>query len=333
MRTELALPPEPTFRVLRAPCAVMVTVVMACHNAARTLDAAISSVLTQTLGALELIVVDDGSSDNSASIVREQARRDARVLLVTQSNAGPSHARNRGVAQARGQLIAFIDADDQWLPTHLQDNVRALQADPKLGVSFSPCLIVDAGGVPTGERTQPRVQVQELRDILAGNPTATCSALVARRAVFASAGSFRVDMRHAEDQEWLFRVIHAGWRVRGTAHHTVLYRSSPTGLSADTASMHGGWRQFIALARQMRPTLPEVDLRRAEARMQLYFAQRALRTGQPGERVRRHAAAALRAVRVPPLNVALKAIALCLASLAPTHTHRVLASFWKARHG
>ncbi|WP_435337874.1 glycosyltransferase family 2 protein, partial [Acinetobacter sp. LH3_13] len=104
MRTELALRPEPAFKVLRSPCAIMVTVVMACHNAARTLDAAISSVLAQTLGALELIVVDDGSCDNSASIVRERARRDARVLLVSQSNAGPSHARNRGIAQARGHL-------------------------------------------------------------------------------------------------------------------------------------------------------------------------------------------------------------------------------------
>lgn len=333
MRTELALLPGPTCKVLPAPCAVMVTVVMACHNAARTLDAAISSVLTQTLGALELIVVDDGSCDNSASIVREHARRDARVLLVSQTNAGPSQARNRGVAQARGQLIAFIDADDQWLPTHLEDNVRALQADPDLGVSFSPCLIVDPAGMPTGERTRPCVQIQELRDILAGNPTATCSALVARRAVFASAGSFRVDMRHAEDQEWLFRVIHTGWRVRGTAHHSVLYRSSPYGLSADTASMYGGWKQFITLARLMRPTLPEIDLRRAEACMQLYFAQRALRTGQPAQRVRMHAAAALRAMRVPPVSVALKAVALCVASLAPTHTHHILASFRKIRHG
>lgn len=311
----------------------MVTVVMACHNAARTLDAAISSVLAQTLGALELIVVDDGSCDNSASIVRERARRDARVLLVSQSNAGPSHARNRGIAQARGHLIAFIDADDQWLPRHLEDNVRALQADPDLGVSFSPCLIVDPAGVPTGERTQPRPRIQELRDILAGNPTGTCSALVARRAVFASAGSFRVDMRHAEDQEWLFRVIDAGWHVRGTAHHTVLYRSSPHGLSADTASMHDGWKQFIAHAKLLRPTLAEADLRWAEARMQLYFAQRALRTGQPALRIRMHAAAALRAMRVPPVGIALRAYALCLASLAPAQTHRVLATFRKVRHG
>jgi glycosyltransferase involved in cell wall biosynthesis len=104
---------------------VRVTVVIPLYNKAPYVGRALASVAAQTYADFEVIVVDDGSTDGGASAVAAHA--DARVRLVAQANAGPGAARNRGVAEARGELLAFLDADDEWLPRFLEEGVRALE--------------------------------------------------------------------------------------------------------------------------------------------------------------------------------------------------------------
>ncbi|MBE6532876.1 MAG: glycosyltransferase family 2 protein [Ruminococcaceae bacterium] len=99
---------------------IKVSVVMPIYNAGQYLASAISSVLSQTLTELELICVDDGSTDNSLSIVREMQTYDDRIRILTENNAGPSIARNKGLARARGEFIIFFDADDFCENTLLQ---------------------------------------------------------------------------------------------------------------------------------------------------------------------------------------------------------------------
>ncbi|MCA1619132.1 MAG: glycosyltransferase family 2 protein [Acidobacteria bacterium] len=103
---------------------VRVSVVIPLYNKAPHVGRALRSVSAQTFEDFEVIVVDDGSTDGGAREV--EASGDARVRLVTQANAGPGAARNRGVAEARGELLAFLDADDEWLPAFLAEGVRAL---------------------------------------------------------------------------------------------------------------------------------------------------------------------------------------------------------------
>ena len=103
-----------------------VSVIIPLYNKAPYLRRALDSIAAQTFADFEVIVVDDGSTDDGATIVEKYP--DSRFRLIRQANAGPGAARNAGIAQARGELIAFLDADDEWLPEFLYESVRLLES-------------------------------------------------------------------------------------------------------------------------------------------------------------------------------------------------------------
>jgi glycosyltransferase involved in cell wall biosynthesis len=102
---------------------VRVSVIIPLYNKAPYVRRALDSVAAQTFSDFEVVVVDDGSTDGGARLVESYG--DARVRLIRQQNAGPGAARNRGVTEARGRLLAFLDADDEWLPRYIEEGVRA----------------------------------------------------------------------------------------------------------------------------------------------------------------------------------------------------------------
>lgn len=102
-----------------------VSIVIPLYNKALYVERALDSIGAQTFSDFEVIVVDDGSTDDGASVVARYP--DPRVRLITQSNAGPGSARNAGIGEAQGEFIAFLDADDEWLSTYLQESVRSLE--------------------------------------------------------------------------------------------------------------------------------------------------------------------------------------------------------------
>ncbi len=102
-----------------------VSIVIPLYNKAPYIKRALDSIRAQTLSDFEVIVVDDGSTDDGASVVA--AHSDHRVRLIGQPNAGPGPARNKGIAEARGEFIAFLDADDEWLPTYLEEAIRSFE--------------------------------------------------------------------------------------------------------------------------------------------------------------------------------------------------------------
>ena len=104
---------------------IKVTVVMPIYNAYDYLRPAIDSVLDQTLREIELICVDDGSTDPTLGLLKEYQKNDARVRIVTENNAGPSVARNKGIVRARGEYVIFLDADDFFEPELLERLVRS----------------------------------------------------------------------------------------------------------------------------------------------------------------------------------------------------------------
>jgi glycosyltransferase involved in cell wall biosynthesis len=301
-----------------------VSVVMPAYNASRTIEDSIFSVLGQSLRDIELIVVDDGSSDGTPDLVRELAAMDQRVRLVAQQNAGPSAARNRGVLLSRAGIVAFLDSDDVWSSDHLERHVQALAEDAQLGVSFSPCEFMSSAGDLTGERSRCHAGDVTAADLLGSNPTTTCSALVVRKSVFERAGGMSDAMKYAEDQEWLFRVVCSGWRVRSIESRTVRYRTSPNGLSANSASMLAGWHAFVETARKISPEVVDRHLSAATAHIHMYHARRAIRTGQPGRTARMHF---LRAFLASPRTVVSNlrgSLVLAAACAAPVLANRVV---------
>ncbi len=100
---------------------IKVTVIMPVYNADKYLHRALDDVLAQTLSDIEVICIDDGSTDKSLEIIKEYQKADSRIRIVTENNAGPSTARNKGIVRARGKYIAFLDADDFYEPTLLSE--------------------------------------------------------------------------------------------------------------------------------------------------------------------------------------------------------------------
>ncbi len=121
----------------------LVSVIVPSYNRARLLPRAINSVLAQTHGNLELIVVDDGSDDDTPAVL---ARYGGRLTAVRQARQGAAQARNRGLAEARGEFIAFLDSDDWWAPAKLADQLRALAHNPRAGVCYTWFLMADERG-------------------------------------------------------------------------------------------------------------------------------------------------------------------------------------------
>jgi glycosyltransferase involved in cell wall biosynthesis len=167
-----------------------VSAIIPVFNGERTIARAIDSALAQRFdGEVEIIVVNDGSTDATAEILR--GYRD-RIIVVTQTGRGVAAARNAGVARSKGELVAFLDADDEWLPSKLARLTEELDSDPSCGLAYSDVIVVDEGKGPRSEsyilgdfRRAP-----EMRDLLRAWWHIFPSAVVMRRSLFEAAGSF-----------------------------------------------------------------------------------------------------------------------------------------------
>ncbi len=254
------------------------SVIIPMFNAIGSLAATVASVLDQSDPDFELIIVDDGSADNSLAVALAMAAFDARIRVVSQDNAGPAAARNLGVELARGALLAFLDADDIWHEDKLACHRAFHNAQPNVGVSYARIAFLEAGrAAGTTARTESTVPAGPLTvtQLIGENPVCTTSNIVVTRACINAVGGFRAGMVYAEDQEWLARVAAQGFSVCGIDRLLVEYRLSPTGLSSNLRRMHRGWRR---LAYQYRAS---IDLAAAEAVYCRYLARRALRNGGP----------------------------------------------------
>jgi glycosyltransferase involved in cell wall biosynthesis len=125
---------------------MLITVIVPTFNRAGQVQGAIESVLAQSHQELEVIVVDDGSTDDTAAILASLQQRDSRVISLSQPNAGVAAARNRGLERAQGDLIAFLDSDDRWTPGKLQVQLACLKRAPEAGMVWTDMVAVNSGG-------------------------------------------------------------------------------------------------------------------------------------------------------------------------------------------
>jgi glycosyltransferase involved in cell wall biosynthesis len=211
---------------------VRVSVVVPAFDAEATLGAAISSALWQSYRDFEVVVVDDGSGDATGAIAASFPRP---VRVERQENAGVAAARNRGVAEAQGELIAFCDADDVLLPQHLEALVAVY--DRHGGIATSNCYWLFPGGIDaTRTRYKGRFASpgRQRLAILEQNFVSTMSLFP--KALVEQVGGFDEELEVAEDWDFWLRAIYAGHRVALQPKPLALYRRG-TGLSADEARM------------------------------------------------------------------------------------------------
>ena len=163
----------------------LVSVVIPVYNGERYLAEAMQSVLDQTYKNLELIVLDDGSTDRSAAIAR--GFDDARTRYLYQQNGGPSKARNAGVAAARGTFIAFLDSDDVWLPRKLERQVTYLESHKDVGAVYSWYEVLEPNG---SRRVCPASVNNDRFGIITTGYGLLPSATALRREIFQKIGGF-----------------------------------------------------------------------------------------------------------------------------------------------
>ena len=236
-----------------------VSVIMPTYNRAEFIGAAIDSVLGQTYPDLELIVVDDGSTDDTAAIVA--ARQDARLRYIQQANAGETAARNTGIAHATGALIGFLDSDDVMLPHNLETLAGTLDARPDVDVAYGWFYFMHADGTPirfvhgeiTGEIPAQRdvvwpqdnvkmsgtcMQGKIFEQVLLDREgTLAIGAAVVRRACIDKIGGFDPARKHQGHWDFYLRLAHAGCVYACTRQAVLLVRQHSGGAHKQLENM------------------------------------------------------------------------------------------------
>jgi glycosyltransferase involved in cell wall biosynthesis len=193
-----------------------VSVIIPAYNRSAYLGEAIQSVLDQTFQDFELIVIDDGSTDNTKEIVK--GFLDTRVRYLYQENSGVSSARNMGIKAANGEYIAFLDSDDIWLPENLELKVNLLDSRPDVGLVCSDAYVVDNSTKATFGRFwgknrfkysgNPRkVTRHPLKDLLYRNCFIMPQATMIRSQVFTAVGGFDESLPTSEDWDLFVRIV------------------------------------------------------------------------------------------------------------------------------
>jgi glycosyltransferase involved in cell wall biosynthesis len=225
--------------------AALVSVIIPNYNNERYLPLAIDSALRQTYAPTEVIVVDDGSTDGSGAVLE---RYGDRLHWIRQRNQGVSAARNRGIRESRGELVAFLDADDAWEPTKLARQVELLRK-PSVGMAYTGLTYVDESGEPLGANLSG-CRGHVLRDLALlrgpGVPASGSSALV-RRECFDRVGFFDLGLSTSADWD-MWRRIACHYEIDLVQEPLTLYRLH-----------HGGMHRGVDLF--------ERDMMRAFARM------------------------------------------------------------------
>jgi glycosyltransferase involved in cell wall biosynthesis len=204
-----------------------VSVVMAVFNGAATVARAIESALSQDYdGVIDFIAVDDGSNDPTPAIL---ARYDGRINVIRQENRGAAAARNTGIKLAKGEIFAFIDADDVWMPSKLSKTVEALERDPKIVLAYSDAIAVNDRDEVVAKSIVPteKAQAPSMADLLSEWWPILPSTAVLRREVAQACGGFCEELRSYEDP-YLFMLARELGEFSYVSEPLVRYHLAPT---------------------------------------------------------------------------------------------------------
>lgn len=222
-----------------------ISVVVPSYNRSDLILSALESIRTQTFRPIEIVVVDDGSTDDTCEVVSEWARKNVepgklRLRLAQQANQGANAARNLGIREASGEVIAFLDSDDRWLPEKLEKQIALLNSEDEIGGVYCGLRNVDllSGKKDTPEpRTYPTGDL--LQQLLVHDVTEATSCWIVRKKCFQQVGTFDTDLPARQDWDMWIRLSekykiecvpeilvemgnHLGERVRSKAEREIL---------------------------------------------------------------------------------------------------------------
>jgi glycosyltransferase involved in cell wall biosynthesis len=246
-----------------------VSVIVPCYNHAHYLFFALQSVQAQSFSDWEIIVVDDGSSDNTQAVVNAFA--DPRISYIYQENQGLSAARNAGIRAARGAFLAFLDADDEWLPSFMRRCVEALRLEQKLDGVYTCSYFIDAEGLPLPQEGSHSFAEPDFRHRIVEGGIFPLHAAVVRASSIRRIGLFDTLLTSLEDWDLWIRISAMG-HMKGIPEYLACYRVYPGSMSTNVARMHAN--RLSVLAKHFGPPDEEPGAWSEEKRRAYGFAYR-----------------------------------------------------------
>lgn len=235
----------------------LVSVVIPAHNAEAYIEAAVDSVLAQRFRDFELIVVDDGSSDSTA---HRLVAYGGSLRCIRQPNSGVSRARNRGIDASRGRLVAFLDADDAWLPEKLGRQASLLATRSDCRACYTAVIVADGMLRPLAVERDPEGGVTALKLLLHGNIVpGSASSMLCERDLLVETGTFDPALSLCADWDMWLRLA-AQTKFAGVDEPLVVYRRTPGSMSADPRVLERDTLALLAKAFSVRDA-PGPDIR------------------------------------------------------------------------
>ncbi|MGB3758607.1 MAG: glycosyltransferase family 2 protein [Rivularia sp. (in: cyanobacteria)] len=265
-----------------------VSVIIPVYNAEKYVADAIKSVLSQTYENIEILIIDDGSPDKSIEVCHNF--KDPRIQIIRQKNRGLAGARNTGIRHAQGDYLAFLDADDIWLPEKLEKHVLHLENSSKVGISFSRSAFINESGKDLNIYQMGKLTDIKPSELLYFNPLGNGSSGVFRKEVFEEI-SFTDDFSGVyeccyfdtsfimyEDIEcWIRIAIKTSWQFEGIPEALTLYRVNPQGLSSNFLAGIDYWEKLDEKVNLYAPQLIDEWKQLAMAHRMRYLAREAVR--------------------------------------------------------
>ena len=251
----------------------LVSVIIPAYNAEAFIRRTLTSVLSQTYTNIEILVVDDGSQDQTAMIVESFIQQDRRVQLLQQTNSGVASARNLAIENSRGEYIAPIDADDIWYPQNIEKQVQCmLETGASVGVVYAFSVIIDEHDLLTGGYQSSKEQGNVYIPLLFGSFIGNGSATLIRRACVEQVGGYsRYLGKGCEDWELYLRIAeHYEFRV--VPEFLIGYRQVVGSMSCNLIAMANNHQVVLEEQERRNPKIPAMIYRWARSYFCLWLA-------------------------------------------------------------
>jgi len=262
----------------------LVSVIIPAFNAENFIAKTLESVLSQTYQNIEVLVVDDGSTDTTAEIVQSFAQKDSRVSLFQQSNAGVAVARNLAIEKSKGEYIAPIDADDIWYPQNLEKQVKCLTSSaPSVGVVYSWSVDINEKDLLTGGFYNSTIEGEVYTALIYKYFIGNASSSLIRRVCFAKVGGYNCKLKlenaqGCEDWELHLRIAEH-YQFKVVPEYLVGYRQIASSMSSNYAAMANSHSLIMADVRQQHPEIPSSIYRWSSSNFYIYLAVKSNRSG------------------------------------------------------
>ncbi len=216
----------------------LISVIITTYNRENLVLRALKSVLSQTFKDFEVLLVDDGSTDNTHKAIQEIQKEDKRVVYVYQENKGWPSALNTGLSNAQGRYIAFLDSDDEWLPEKLEKQISFLENNKSFdGVTcYGNIILDDKEKIKLGVLKQSDDYNNQLKNFINGDFPSIPSSLLLKKEIFEKVGYYDEFLKLSTDADMMIRIFKAGFKIgviKEVLFNYYIHKQNLTGITAE----------------------------------------------------------------------------------------------------